>query len=47
MSFDKWDAMFAVGLVAVAVGFWFVYAPLAAIVPGACLMFLAMSGAMK
>lgn len=45
MSVDRWDILALVGLVMVGVGLWFVYWPLALIVPGVALIALAVIGA--
>lgn len=42
---DRWDGLALVGLVMVGVGLWFVYWPLALIVPGAGLVGLGVMGA--
>lgn len=44
---DKWDALALAGLVMVGVGLYFVYWPLALIVPGAALVALAIFGARR
>lgn len=42
---DRWDGLALVGLVMVGVGLWFVYWPLALIVPGVALVGLGVMGA--
>lgn len=42
---DRWDGLALVGLVMVGAGLWFVYWPLALIVPGAGLVALGVLGA--
>lgn len=42
---DRWDIMALVGLVLVGVGLWFVYWPLALIVPGVVLVIVGLFGA--
>jgi CHASE2 domain-containing sensor protein len=44
---DRWDGIALVGLVMVGVGLWFVYWPLALIVPGAALVGLGVVGARR
>ena len=42
---DRWDVMALAGLVLVGVGLWFVYWPLALIVPGVVLLVVGLVGA--
>jgi len=42
---DRWDVMALVGLALVGVGLWFVYWPLALIVPGIGLVVIGVLGA--
>lgn len=42
---DRWDGIALVGLVMVGVGLWFVYWPLALIVPGVGLVAVGVMGA--
>lgn len=42
---DRWDGLAGVGLVMVGVGLWFIYWPLALIVPGALLVIVGVMGA--
>ena len=42
---DRWDGLALVGLVMMGVGLWFVYWPLALIVPGVGLVALGVAGA--
>ena len=42
---DRWDVMALAGVVLVGVGLWFVYWPLALIVPGVLLIALGVAGA--
>lgn len=44
---DRWDGIALVGLVMVGVGLWFVYWPLALIVPGVALVGLGVVGAAR
>lgn len=44
---DIYDALGALGLILVAVGLYFVYPPLALIVPGAVLVAVALAGAAR
>lgn len=44
---DTFDALGIIGLVLLAAGLWFVYWPLALIVPGAVLLGVALAGAAR